>query len=207
MTATTATSAAVAPSTTGGPASSGAGPTTGSAAASAASVPILTTATTAPASTTTAACGQVGDTSEKAARYSRTTGARLSGMVGEKVALGEHDCYERFVVEFSGAGDFPGWQVLYEPGPVIDSPAGQPVDVKGSAFLHVTFGTWMYPEPLHAGPRQVSSSGLQAVLEADLTQNFESVTTWVLGMDQPRPFTVFELDNPPRLVVDVYDAR
>jgi hypothetical protein len=41
------------------------------------------------------------------------------------------------------------------------------------------------------------------IKELVMLGNFESVTTWAIGVDQQRSFGVFTLDSPPRLVIDL----
>ena len=48
--------------------------------------------------------------------------SRLSSLVGADIRTGGHECFERVVVEFSGTGELPGYQVQYEPDPILDSP-------------------------------------------------------------------------------------
>jgi hypothetical protein len=35
------------------------------------------------------------------------------------------------------------------------------------------------------------------------TGDFEGVLTWVIGLDQQRPFSVFRLSNPSRVYIDI----
>ena len=39
--------------------------------------------------------------------------------------------------------------------------------------------------------------------ELQLVEDFEALVVWVVGVDRPRPFNVFQLDDPDRLVIDV----
>jgi hypothetical protein len=69
---------------------------------------------------------------------------RLSTLVGLEIRTGGHPpCFERVVIEFAGSGAPPGYLVEYRPGPVIDSPRGEPVEVAGDATLVISVGAWM----------------------------------------------------------------
>jgi hypothetical protein len=41
------------------------------------------------------------------------------------------------------------------------------------------------------------------VRELELVEDFEATLVWVIGVDQRRPFNIFQLDSPDRLVIDV----
>jgi hypothetical protein len=45
---------------------------------------------------------------------------------------------------------------------------------------------------------------LPIVREVELTCDFEAVVTWVLGTASPNRYRVLELNDPARLVVDVW---
>lgn len=152
-------------------------------------------------------CRPFSDTVPKARDYSLETGARLSSLVGSAARLGEwpKPCTERFVLEFQGAGDPPGWKAEYRPYEQVTGPSGEPPDIRGQAFLTLTAGSWMYPAPDHRGPNVLRNDGLDVIHEAVLVENFEGLTMWALGLEEQRPFTVTELTDPYRIVIDVYD--
>jgi hypothetical protein len=131
---------------------------------------------------------------------------RLSSLVGADIRTGSHPpCFERVVIEFSGAGDPPGFRVAYQPDPILDSPRGEQVDVAGNATLVVSAGAWM-PNPDgggYDGPRQILPSNVETILELEQLENLEGMTAWAIGLDRERPFTVRWLENPSRLVIDI----
>jgi hypothetical protein len=134
----------------------------------------------------------------------------MSSLVGRDVRTGVHDCSERFVVELQPSGAptspaFPGYRVRYASGPVVLSPQGSEVTLRGDAVLLVSMGSPMrttdgggYP-----GPTDVTPSGDAVIREYRLIEDFEGQSTWAIGLDRQRPFTVTVLDGPPRLVVDI----
>lgn len=131
---------------------------------------------------------------------------RLSSLVGLEIRTGSHPpCFERVVIEFAGSGDLPGYRVEYRPDPIIDSPRGEPVEVAGDATLVISAGAWM-PNPEgdgYDGPRELVPACVETILELEQIENFEGMTSWAIGLDRERPFTVETLENPSRLVVDV----
>lgn len=53
------------------------------------------------------------------------------------------------------------------------------------------------------GPREVLPSGTRFIREVQFSEDFEANLVWVIGLDTARDFSVFELDGPDLLVVDV----
>lgn len=123
------------------------------------------------------------------------------------VRVGGHDCFDRVAFELGGTG-LPGYAVSYQPGPITEDASGEPVAVAGSAFLVVRMepasgfdvdaGT-----PTYAGPERIAGPGGGPVAEVVRSGDFEAVLTWVIGVEGERPFTVNELGDPSRLVIDV----
>jgi hypothetical protein len=170
------------------------------------SVPATTTAppTTTEPPTTTAACPVFTDTDVSSDGFP----GRLSGLVGADVRAGAHPCFERFVLELQGTGDFPGYRVFYQDPPITDDPRGEPVDVAGNAFIVVVVESWMTTiegEGYH-GATRITPPNVSHIKELVMLGNFESVTTWAIGVDERKPFKVSVLDGPPRLVVDISTA-
>ncbi|MBM7502788.1 hypothetical protein ACFPER_04860 [Agromyces aurantiacus] len=132
--------------------------------------------------------------------------AGLSTLVGLEIRTGSHPpCFERVVIEFAGTGDAPGYRVEYRSDPILDEPRGEPVEVAGDATLVVTAEVWM-PNPEgdgYDGPRELTPTTVETILELQQIENFEGMTSWAVGLDRERPFTVTRLENPARLVVDI----
>jgi hypothetical protein len=132
---------------------------------------------------------------------------RKSGLVGKAVRSGVHPCYERFVIELRSNAtndQFPGYFVRYVPKPISLAPSDQPITIRGTAVLMVSLGSWMNgPEGGYQGPKDVVTSGMTAIQEYRLVEDFEGQSAWALGLDRTRAFQVTTLAGPPRLVVDV----
>ncbi len=121
------------------------------------------------------------------------------------VRAAAHTDYDRITFQFDGAAR-PAYRVQYiTQAEVVGCGSGAPVPVTGNAFLQVHFtpaaayndqGTPTF------GPRELQP-GLPSILEAKQSCDFEADDTWVLGLSQEVDFRVIELDNPPRIAVDV----
>ncbi|HZP27174.1 MAG TPA: hypothetical protein VFB90_09040 [Dehalococcoidia bacterium] len=111
--------------------------------------------------------------------------------------------FDRVVFEFSNG--LPAYRVEYVQPPIILDPSGQTVQVKGAAFLKVTFmGGAAHND---AGNPTFGSTdlmpNLQSVLEVRQTGDFEAVLTWVIGLTKAADLTVTTLTGPSRLVIDI----
>ncbi len=128
------------------------------------------------------------------------TDARLAG----------GDGFDRFVLEFSPdyrpepdapAPGLPDYEVHYVTGPFRGCPPAGDVPVAGTAFVLVDLDRARGIDWSYDGPDRLS---------ADTTNLVETVLAndcnwlqWVIGLDHAADVTVTQLENPPRLVVDV----
>ncbi|WP_218027173.1 AMIN-like domain-containing (lipo)protein [Cellulosimicrobium cellulans] len=124
------------------------------------------------------------------------------------VRVGHHDGYDRVVFELGGTGT-PGWRVEYVDQPVDDG-KGDVVTVDGDAYLQVMISGSGYPMDTgvdeYAGPNPVRAGDDSEVEEVLLRGVFEGYTQAFVGVDdEQRPFRVFSLEDPTRVVVDVRD--
>ncbi|MCE7927605.1 MAG: hypothetical protein HUU14_06045 [Dehalococcoidia bacterium] len=119
------------------------------------------------------------------------------------VRSGAQKLGDRVVFEFEGAS-LPPAKVEYVDS-VSQCGSGQPVQVKGSAILLVTFtqaaahddqGKATFDKLSVAGPGPV-------VQEIVRTCDFEGHVAWAIGVSGKKNFKVTTLTNPTRLVVDV----
>ncbi|PZR52283.1 hypothetical protein DNL40_12700 [Xylanimonas oleitrophica] len=123
------------------------------------------------------------------------------------VRVAEHDGFDRVVFDLDGTGT-PGWEVEYV-DQATDGASGQTVDVNGDGVLQVRIsGTGM---PTDTGVEEYSGDTVRfdgdAVEEVVYRFVYEGYTTAFIGVDEsdPKPFRVFTLENPTRVVVDVED--
>ena len=120
----------------------------------------------------------------------------------------EQGGWDRIVFEFEGGR--PAGDIEYVNG-ISGCGSGLPLALRGSAVLKVKFT----PANAHDEQGQVSIKGQQGkvppsvtgpgnvILESKQNCDFEAEVTWALGVSTKRPFRVFLLDNPTRVVIDV----
>lgn len=123
-------------------------------------------------------------------------------------------CWDRITFVFRPTGDDmpPGYEIEYQKGPFTEGD-GSPVFVLGEAFLVVTFTPASQTDARDPGrPKQTYLGNLSLRLE-DMHHTVhvrklldgEGTVTWIIGLDQRRPFTVDAANQPPR--VNVYIVR
>jgi len=119
------------------------------------------------------------------------------------VRAARNDGYDRVVFEFVDA--VPGYHLEYVDKPIRDCGAGDVRPIAGDGWLEVR----LYPAVAHteAGAPTIAERekalSLPILRELELTCDFEAVVTWVLGAASPNRYSVLELRDPPRLVVDI----
>ncbi len=128
----------------------------------------------------------------------------------EEVRIGTHLGYDRFLIEFEEDGRTPnGWSVGWISGSPIHDGSGELVDMEGNEFLEVRYlgsaGWVTYPEAWYQGPQEFFGSTVGAInlVEAEMAGDYEGYVTWYVSAQTARPFNVFTLTGPPRLVVDI----
>ncbi|MDN4490696.1 hypothetical protein QQX13_07605 [Demequina sp. SYSU T00068] len=166
------------------------------------------TPTPTPTPTPSPTCEAFG--TEAASASSDDWGAHLSPVIwGSTMRLGTHDCYDRWVLDFAGATAAPGWSVTpVEASTFTLDPSGEELSpaLAGTASLDVAFGAWVDGTPLgedpYTGPTTLSGTG--AIREARILGGFEGISHVGIGLDRSRPYRVTWLEDPVRLVVDVF---
>src|SRR5690606_28110133 len=119
------------------------------------------------------------------------------------VRTAAHDSFDRIVFEFDER--VPGFHIEYIDRPVRKCGSGKATQLAGDGWLEVR----MYPANAHTeeGRPTVAERerrpNLPVLSELELTCDFEAVVTWVFGVESPNRYQVRELNNPPRLIVDV----
>jgi len=127
----------------------------------------------------------------------------------ERVAVGRHEGYDRVVFQFTNA--LPGYKVEYVQPPLKEDGSGNPVQIKGNAFVVVRMepasgfdlntgeGVMVYK-----GPKRIdgSAAGTSVVQEVVRTGDFEAVLTWAIGLSDKVDFRVGTATSPARLIVD-----
>lgn len=123
-------------------------------------------------------------------------------LVIQDVRAGSHDGFDRVVFEYAGPGK-PGVVAGYNPDPRQQA-SGYPLDVPGNAYLEIMIqGTPMMMSPredlIPSGPVGVAAGNVTSVVHGGV---FEADTQYVIGLDRERPYQVYLLDNPTRVVVE-----
>jgi hypothetical protein len=118
-----------------------------------------------------------------------------------QVSVGHHAAYDRVVFRFSGHA--PGYSVRYVPK-VLADPSGNPVSLRGNAYLSVT----MHSVASAQAGKPAAPQGRQRPLFPELREiagsgDFEGYVSFGLGLKAKTGFRTFVLTNPDRLVVDV----
>ena len=164
------------------------------------------TTTTAAPTTTTTLPPFPGDLDPKDAPVSGSPNGNLVD-----VRTGKHPGFTRIVWEMDGATGTPWYQIGFGTPPFVNI-GGFEVPVDGSAFLHVFFFPGMrydISDPVdivqtYFGP-EVIVVGVGSVEEVVFIEDFEATMEWVVGLTAEKPFHVFTLENPTRLVIDIAD--
>jgi hypothetical protein len=170
-----------------------------------------TTTQTSPSGAAPTAADDPNDSGPAFPRGTAAQTAKNSGawdLVLTDVRLGEHDGYDRIVLEFTGTGT-PGWAVNYVDKAVLDG-SGERVVLDGNAVLDIYASGTTYPESegdYYDGPTQFGPEDGDNVVEVHVGGTFEGYTQVLAGIGGgPAGFRVFALTSPSRLVVDVVDA-
>lgn len=126
------------------------------------------------------------------------------------VRTARHDGFDRVVLEFAGTAA-PGYRVAYVEPPITEDGSGAEVPVPGAAFLEVRAApasgvdlSGDEPRETYTGPDRVAPTDGGVVTEVVRTGDFEGQLAWTIGLQQRVPFGVAVLEEPTRLVVDVY---
>ena len=130
-------------------------------------------------------------------------GAQLSPV---DVRFGVHEGFDRVVVDLTGTGA-PGWTVEYTEDPTAQG-SGEPVDVAGDAVLAVRIDGVVMPTEEGAdpwqGPERLAPQSAAVVEEIVHGTLFEGVQTLYIGLESQEPFRAFALQDPSRVVIDIY---
>jgi hypothetical protein len=173
-----------------------------------------TTTTDAPTSSTVAPT-TVGTSEPCPAPVSGSVAAQTSPlpsdvMVLDAIAVSTEGCTDTVRFDFhSGAAQPPGYRVEYQRGPFTQDGSGAPVAVAGNAFIVVRLEPasgfdFVTNREAYTGPDRIRVGSGAFATEVVRTGDFESVTTWVIGLRQQVPFSVQSSGAPDhRLTVTI----
>lgn len=122
----------------------------------------------------------------------------------DAVRTGRHEDFDRVVFEFRGQHT-PGYYVEYMNRPVRECGSGETVDVKGDGVLMIRMPAAQAhtEEGRNTLEARALSTNLPQVQALSLYCDFEAELGWAVGVSSRAPYRVLELNNPPRIVVDV----
>lgn len=136
------------------------------------------------------------------------------GLVFTDLRIGRQDGFDRVVWEFAGDGE-PGWLARYEDNPAREG-SGDPVDLPGDATLLVLIEGVTIVDNLATPDPDItpysadatsaeSAADTQHVTEVLAGGWYEGYQDGFVGVDSERPFRVYRLSDPPRVVLEVRD--
>lgn len=132
-----------------------------------------------------------------------SAGAFLSPV---NMRFGVHDGYDRIVLDLEGTGQ-PGWLSRYVDVPRAEG-SGEPVALEGAAYLQTTVKGVVYPTEVgakeYAGPQRFQPTSGGVVEEVVYGSIFEGQVDVYIGLSSQQPFRVFLLEDPTRIVIDIY---
>lgn len=142
-------------------------------------------------------------------QYWNTSSSFDPGVPAETPALitglevSSHGDYDRVSIEFTGEGPL-GWNAQYV-AQAIEQGRGEPIAIDGPAFLQVGVTGTTFPTTDEENAVYYSGSDVQSAgnIRAVYDSSFEGITQVIIGMDKERPFDVYMLLNPLRVVIDV----
>ncbi|MQA89702.1 MAG: hypothetical protein GEU90_05640 [Gemmatimonas sp.] len=131
--------------------------------------------------------------------------AQLIGLAPiQEVRTGVDDGFDRMVIEIEGRG-MPNYEVEYAAEPLQYCETGEPVQLEGTATLHVRL------EPAKARNEQgrvlFSNSGgrtgLPVLVEQQLVCDRDGSVEWAVGVASPNAYRVLQLTEMNRIVLDI----
>ena len=162
--------------------------------------PAATTSTSPPSMQTVPDC--MPSPSASTSSQKSSTNANRETMYLTDVTTGADRCTAKVVFGFEEQAPGPGFDVSYQPA----SGSGNPIAIDGEAFLVVKLNPAMTAKidgeqvtKTYTGPRRLP--GTDPITEVVRTGDFESVVTWVIGLDSKRSFTTNTSDSA--LVVEI----
>lgn len=136
-------------------------------------------------------------------------------LLTDAVAVAE-PCWDKITFTFEPTGDDmpPGYEIEYQKPPFFEGENDQyTVETLGTAFLLLTMRPASQTDASEPGrPRQTYRGNLRLRLDGmhhtEIVRKLldeEDKVTWMIGLDEKRPFTVDAANRPPRVIV--YIAR
>jgi ABC-type Fe3+-hydroxamate transport system substrate-binding protein len=150
--------------------------------------------------TSTVDCQLEGAT--KAPQVNASSDAPDKTMYLTNVSFKDADCASSVAFDLKPRNLAPGYRVSYETAETakVEDGSGNSVEIEGNAFLVVKLMPAMTATidgeqvtKTYTGPNRLPGEG--PITEVVKTGDFESVVTWVIGLDRVRPFLVTASDG------------
>ena len=130
-----------------------------------------------------------------------STGGSVTDSTVVDVSVGQHDGYDRFVIEFGGG--VPSYEVTRLQSPTVGSGGGRggEVTLEGNTAVTITMhsvNNWTS----YSGPTEFHPQ-FPYIRQAEQVQNYEGYQTWALGIQGNTCLRILTLASPSRLVVDI----
>lgn len=120
--------------------------------------------------------------------------------------FGVHRQFDRLVIDLSGPGE-PGWTAAYVEEPTAAG-SGEPVTLGGDAALELTIEGVALPTEEGAEPwtgaEEIAPQSGGVITEVVRGPLYEGRQQVFVGLEENEPFRVFSLEDPTRVVLDVY---
>ncbi len=135
--------------------------------------------------------------------FSKEASPRLLMSTLRDVRSAQHEFYDRITFEFDGELG-PGYRIEYIPQPQ-QCGSGDPATIEGTGWIEVAFT----PARAHNDKgkptvaRKEYKFGYPVMREVERTCDFEGTLTYVIGVASPHKFRIIELNDPPRLCIDI----
>jgi hypothetical protein len=125
------------------------------------------------------------------------------------VRVARHDDFDRVVLEFEG-GERPGARIEPADGPIVEDPSGRELNVPGQTYLEVSLSpatavdlSGAEPRETYDGSDRIDFDG-HTLVHLAIATDHHGALRWVLGLRQQSAFAAAFLEEPLRLVVDVF---
>jgi hypothetical protein len=116
-------------------------------------------------------------------------------------SVAPESCFDRITFTFvpTGANNPPGYTIEYRDPPFTEGDEGQfPVETLGEAFLYLTFAPASQTDfnsgrevQTYKGPIRLLFQGTSHIVLVRKLKDFSNGTqSWIIGLDEKRPFTV-----------------
>lgn len=138
----------------------------------------------------------------------KVTGGEESFAQLTEVRAGAHEAFDRVTFEFRlvQGSKIPTYEMESATAPFAEDASGEPIDVDGEFFARIVFhGATGYDveeeRETYTGPEELKPLG-EVLVEVQRTGDFEATLSWVFGLSRPSCWTVNELSDPSRLVIN-----